>query len=59
LKIIDVLFVAGHAAFYFDDQQAIKQGAIQDGFVYSGKVVTDGFSAFRQFVSRESVSLFC
>ncbi|MFT5118001.1 MAG: methylaspartate ammonia-lyase [Kiritimatiellia bacterium] len=48
MKIIDVFFVAGHAAFYFDDQQAIKQGAKQDGFIYTGKAVTDGFSAIRQ-----------
>lgn len=41
-------FVAGFSAFYFDDQQAIKAGARQDGFVYAGAPVTPGFSAVRQ-----------
>jgi methylaspartate ammonia-lyase len=48
MKIIDVIFVAGHSAFYFDDQHAIKKGAQQDGFVYSGAALTEGFDSIRQ-----------
>jgi methylaspartate ammonia-lyase len=55
MKIIDVLFVAGHSAFYFDDQQAIKQGAQQDGFVYTGTALTEGFDSIRQ--SGEAISI--
>ncbi len=48
MKITQALFVAGYSSFYFDDQQAIKAGAGQDGFVYVGKPVTDGFRVIRQ-----------
>ncbi len=48
MKIIDVLFVAANSAFYFDDQQAIKEGAQQSGFLYQGQPKTDGFSTIRQ-----------
>lgn len=48
MKITDVLLVAGYSAFYFDDQQAIKSGEKQDGFVYPGPAVTEGFKAIRQ-----------
>lgn len=41
-------FVPGFSSFYFDDQQAIKAGARQDGFVYAGAPVTPGFIAVRQ-----------
>jgi len=55
MKVIDVLLVAGHSAFYFDDQQAIKNGAKQDGFIYAGEAITDGFDAVRQ--PGESISI--
>lgn len=55
MKITDVLLVAGYSAFYFDDQQAIKSGEQQDGFVYPGQAVTDGFDAIRQ--PGESISI--
>ena len=55
MKVIDVLLVAGHSAFYFDDQQAIKNGATQDGFVYTGQTITAGFDAVRQ--PGESISI--
>lgn len=55
MKIIDALFIAGNAAFYFDDQDAIKQGAGKNGFFYSGKPVTAGFDSIRQ--SGESISI--
>lgn len=53
--IIDVIFVAGNSAFYFDDQAAIKQGAEQDGFVYQGEPLTQGFDVIRQ--PGESISI--
>ncbi|WP_319243572.1 methylaspartate ammonia-lyase [uncultured Propionivibrio sp.] len=48
MKITQALFVSGYSSFYFDDQKAIKNGAGQDGFVYLGKAVTDGFRDIRQ-----------
>ncbi len=51
------LFVAGHSAFYFDDQQAIRNGAGQDGFVYLGHPATEGFHAVRQAGETVSVVL--
>ncbi len=55
MKIKDVLFSAGHSGFFFDDQKAIKQGLVQDGFVYEGQPVTPGFNRIRQ--SGESISV--
>ncbi|HVZ44828.1 MAG TPA: methylaspartate ammonia-lyase [Ramlibacter sp.] len=46
--ISHVDFVAGFSSFYFDDQQAIKSGARQDGFVYTGAPATKGFRSVRQ-----------
>ena len=48
MKITKVLFTKGATGFYFDDQAAIKKGAGQDGFVYTGKSLTEGFQAVRQ-----------
>lgn len=48
MKIIDVLTSASMTGFYFDDQKAIKAGALQDGFTYLGDPVTDRFSQIRQ-----------
>jgi methylaspartate ammonia-lyase len=48
MKITNVVYSAGHSAYYFDDQAAIKSGARQDGFIYVGSVQTEGFSAIRQ-----------
>jgi len=48
MRITHAHFVAGYSAFYFDDQKAIKNGAGQDGFVYVGDAVTEGFSEIRQ-----------
>ncbi len=48
IHITRALFVAGYSSFYFDDQQAIKNGADHDGFVYTGQPVTPGFQAVRQ-----------
>jgi methylaspartate ammonia-lyase len=48
MNIVAARFSPGLAAFFFDDQQAIKQGASQDGFVYTGSPLTPGFTAVRQ-----------
>lgn len=45
MKIKQALFTAGYSSFYFDDQQAIKNGAGHDGFFYTGEPVTQGFNA--------------
>ena len=55
MKIIDVICSPGRTGFFFDDQQAIKDGAESDGATYIGKPVTDGFSAVRQ--AGESISV--
>ncbi|WP_312415535.1 methylaspartate ammonia-lyase [Pseudescherichia sp.] len=48
MKIKQALFTAGYSSFYFDDQQAIKNGAGHDGFIYTGQPVTSGFTSVRQ-----------
>lgn len=48
MRIERALFCAGVSSFFFDDQRAIKGGADQDGFIYSGQPVTPGFTAIRQ-----------
>ena len=48
MKIIDVLLTKSYTGFYFDDQQAIKNGATTDGFTYVGEPVTPGFMRIRQ-----------
>jgi len=58
LKIIDVVCSAGRTGFFFDDQRAIKSGAVQDGAAYIGKPETDGFAAVRQAGESISVLLF-
>ena len=58
MKITRAQFVAGYSAFYFDDQKAIKTGAGQDGFVYVGDAVTEGFREIRQAGECVSVLLY-
>lgn len=55
MKIKKVICSPGKSGFYFDDQQAIKNGARHDGFNYVGTPVTAGFSAVRQ--AGESISV--
>lgn len=55
MKILKVLYTAGKTGFFFDDQSAIKAGAEQDGFIYRGEAVTEGFSSVRQ--AGESISV--
>jgi len=55
MKIRQVICSSGRTSFFFDDQRAIKAGAIQDGAAYRGEPVTEGFSAVRQ--AGESISV--
>jgi methylaspartate ammonia-lyase len=57
LTIRDVLCTAGQAGFYFDDQVAIRHGAVHDGFDYAGTPETKGFKRIRQPGESVSVSL--
>lgn len=55
MKIIDIVCAAGKTGFYFDDQQAIKKGAKNDGMFYLGEPVIEGFTQIRQ--AGESISV--
>ncbi|QCX33054.1 methylaspartate ammonia-lyase [Caloramator sp. E03] len=55
MKVVDVLCSAGRTGFFFDDQRAIKKGAVHDGFTYIGEPVTEGFKKIR--VAGESISV--
>lgn len=55
MKIKKVVCAAGKTGFYFDDQRAIKRGAVSDGAFYSGETVTEGFTSVRQ--AGESISV--
>jgi len=57
MKIIDVVCAPGRTGFYFDDQRAIKGGAVADGSAYKGEPVTPGFTAVRQAGEAISVML--
>lgn len=48
MKIIDVICSKSYTGFYFDDQNAIKAGADQNGFTYTGDPKTEGFTSVRQ-----------
>jgi methylaspartate ammonia-lyase len=55
MKIKDIICSKSLTGFYFDDQAAIKDGAIQDGFNYVGEPITDKFTSIRQ--KGEAVSI--
>ncbi|MBD3241510.1 MAG: methylaspartate ammonia-lyase [Chitinivibrionales bacterium] len=55
MNITRALFAPGHSAFFFDDQRAIKAGAVQDGFGYAGEPLTPGFERIRE--AGESISV--
>jgi len=55
MKILDVVCAEGRTGFYFDDQKAIKAGAGNDGFTYTGEAQTNGFDSIRQ--AGESISV--
>lgn len=43
MRIVDVVCSPGRTGFFFDDQAAIKAGALSDGLAYKGKPETPGF----------------
>jgi methylaspartate ammonia-lyase len=55
MKINQVLFTKSYTGFYFDDQKAIKNDAIHDGFLYIGEPQTQGFEKVR--VPGEAISI--
>lgn len=48
LTIKDVLATPGQGGFFFDDQQAIKAGAVLDGAYYRGQTATTGYHSVRE-----------
>ncbi|MBN2504920.1 MAG: methylaspartate ammonia-lyase, partial [Bacilli bacterium] len=48
MRIKEILLSPGYTGFFFDDQQAIKKGATNDGFMYVGNPVLPGFTTVRQ-----------
>ena len=57
MKITKVICSKGRTGFLFDDQRAIKKGAVADGAAYVGQPVTDGFTSIRQAGEAISVML--
>lgn len=55
ITIAKVIASPGIGGFFFDDQTAIKAGAIRDGATYKGTAVTLGFKSVRE--PSESVSV--
>ncbi|MCK6191183.1 MULTISPECIES: methylaspartate ammonia-lyase [Pseudomonas] len=55
ITIAKVIASPGIGGFFFDDQTAIKAGAIRDGAAYKGTAVTPGFKSVRE--PSESVSV--
>lgn len=45
--IKNVILAPGNGSFFYDDQAAIRAGAAQDGFRYSGAPLTPGFTTIR------------
>ena len=48
MKIMKLICSPGVTGFFFDDQQAIKAGARQDGNIYRGDPVAEGFESVRK-----------
>ncbi|MDD2428684.1 MAG: methylaspartate ammonia-lyase [Eubacteriales bacterium] len=57
MKITKVVCAKGRTGFYFDDQKAIKKGAVVDGNMYVGDPATSGFTSIRQAGEAISVML--
>ncbi|NLB09667.1 MAG: methylaspartate ammonia-lyase [Clostridiaceae bacterium] len=55
MRIKKMICSTGITGFYFDDQLAIRQGAVADGSRYIGEPATPGFSSVRQ--PGESISV--
>ncbi|MER9795303.1 methylaspartate ammonia-lyase [Mesorhizobium sp. M0213] len=47
MQIKDVVLAPGTGAFFYDDQAAIRAGAVQNGFIYLGEPITPGFTSIR------------
>lgn len=57
MKIVDVVLSKSYTGFFFDDQKAIKNGAVNDGFFYVGTPEIEGFSSIRQRGEAISIQL--
>ncbi len=57
MKIVDLVCSKARTGFFFDDQRAIKKGAVSDGAAYFGETVTPGFKSVRQAGEAISVML--
>jgi methylaspartate ammonia-lyase len=57
MGIIDIIIAPGNGAFFYDDQAAIRAGAVMDGFCYTGAPITPGFSAIRMPAASLSLGL--
>lgn len=57
MKIVDVVLTKSYTGFYFDDQKAIKNGAVHDGLTYVGNPMTPGFTQIRQPGEAVSIQL--
>jgi methylaspartate ammonia-lyase len=57
MKIKDVILSKSYTGFFFDDQKAIKNGAVNDGFFYVGTPIIEGFQSIRQRGEAISVQL--
>lgn len=55
MKIKDIIISKSYTGFFFDDQIAIKNGAINDGLFYVGHPKLPGFTSIRQ--KGEAISL--
>jgi methylaspartate ammonia-lyase len=57
MKIVDVVLSKSYTGFFFDDQKAIKNGAVNDGFFYVGTPIIEGFQSIRQRGEAISIQL--
>lgn len=57
MKIKDVVLSKSYTGFFFDDQKAIKNGAVNDGFFYEGMPIIEGFRTIRQCGEAISIQL--
>lgn len=55
IAIVDLVAAPGLGGFFFDDQSAIRAGAVRDGGSYRGPALTPGYSSVR--MPAESVSV--
>jgi methylaspartate ammonia-lyase len=46
-RIKDIILAPGNGSFFYDDQAAIRAGAVHDGFRYVGDPLTPGFTTIR------------